>query len=642
MEIKRIDYGKLPIIEIFNDWYTVPSYQRHYVWETDNVMDMLYDFKDGMEHHPNDEYFLGSYIYQGNEADKNKDLLDGQQRITTLFLLFAYLRDYGNLEPKMQEILHGYVYQEENKLARKKDRVRLQYEIRGDVGDFIQQRIVNKGILADENNWQVITKIAKTRSENESINHICSTLSAFDNFFFENNGVNLIEFLAYILNNVVMLYVSASTLEDAFRLFSVMNDRGLKLGNADILKASNLEYISEKSEKAIVAKRWEDIQEELGENFDRFLSYVRTMILRTRAKQNLLDEFEKEIFQKKIISRGKVFFDLVFRAYGYYQKAIEPDARQTGYAYYNLVKVLRSTYPSTDWIPVVMFYYSKFNTSMLYEFTSKMIYKNLADITCGALAVTRVENLSKIIEAIKHSRTPMEVINNTKLYVFDHKKFMAIVNMDMFGRKFTKTLLMLMELKYLSNESEITSGIFSVEHILPQNPRVGSEWTTYYTPEQRNAYTHKIGNLCILTRKKNVAFSNLDYKEKKARYFDGKIDALPRTLSIINSHSRWNPEDFEQNQKKALEDIREMFDIHDVSSDYDDIKDWTYIEKQRLEYSKAYKPWSDEEEAQLLKLYYNRTPIEEISQILERNKGGITSRLAKLGVILDTNLYAQE
>ena len=56
MEIKRIDYGKLPIIEIFNDWYTVPSYQRHYVWETDNVMDMLYDFKDGMEHHPNDEY----------------------------------------------------------------------------------------------------------------------------------------------------------------------------------------------------------------------------------------------------------------------------------------------------------------------------------------------------------------------------------------------------------------------------------------------------------------------------------------------------------------------------------------------------------------------------------------------------------
>ena len=47
MEIKKIEYGKLTIIDIFNDWYRVPSYQRHYVWEPDNVWELLQDAGTG-------------------------------------------------------------------------------------------------------------------------------------------------------------------------------------------------------------------------------------------------------------------------------------------------------------------------------------------------------------------------------------------------------------------------------------------------------------------------------------------------------------------------------------------------------------------------------------------------------------------
>lgn len=182
------------------------------------------------------------------------------------------------------------------------------------MADFIKEHVVAKGVLEDHENWYRIKENAKSRNENVSINHICSTLVACKNFFAENPEINIVEYLAYILNNVVMIYVSASTLEDAFRLFSVMNDRGLKLANADILKASNLEKIQDREEKAYVARKWESMQEDLGDNFDRFLSYVRTMILKTRQKMNLLDEYEKEIFQKGVIPKGKTFFDLVFRA----------------------------------------------------------------------------------------------------------------------------------------------------------------------------------------------------------------------------------------------------------------------------------------------------------------------------------------
>ena len=69
---KEIGFGKQTIAKVFEEWYTVPSYQRHYVWESDNVNDMLEDFAANYIEHDNEEYFLGSYIIQSK--DKNNDL----------------------------------------------------------------------------------------------------------------------------------------------------------------------------------------------------------------------------------------------------------------------------------------------------------------------------------------------------------------------------------------------------------------------------------------------------------------------------------------------------------------------------------------------------------------------------------------
>lgn len=300
---KEIGFGKQTIAKVFEEWYTVPSYQRHYVWESDNVNDMLDDFASNYIEHAKEEYFLGSYIIQSKS--NNNDLLDGQQRITTLFLLFAFLRDYAGSSEDVKVNCVDLIFQKANKIKQIPERIRLSYEIRGNVRKFIEEYLMTPGSITQH--WDDIVKKANDKKECTSIQRMCNALVCYNEFFTNHKEIDLDSFLMFILNNVVMIYISADSLEDAFRLFSVMNDRGQKLSNADILKSSNLEKIEDGSEMNEYAREWENMQEDLGNDFDRFLAYVRTMLLKKRQKTNLLDEYEKQIFKAGKIKQGKDF-----------------------------------------------------------------------------------------------------------------------------------------------------------------------------------------------------------------------------------------------------------------------------------------------------------------------------------------------
>ncbi len=97
----QISSEKILDKEVFSGmWFRIPEYQRPYIWSKDEVNELLDDLTFASQDKPNQEYFLGSFVFQlkkantgaGQPFDEN-DLLDGQQRMTTLLLLFACLRD---------------------------------------------------------------------------------------------------------------------------------------------------------------------------------------------------------------------------------------------------------------------------------------------------------------------------------------------------------------------------------------------------------------------------------------------------------------------------------------------------------------------------------------------------------------------
>ena len=131
-----------------------------------------------------------------------------------------------------------------------------------------------------------------------------------------------------------MIYVATEDLDDAFLLFTILNDRGVPLRNSDILKSTNLGALTNEKEKAKFAKLWEEAEGELGDDFDRFLNHIRTILLKDKARLNLLDEFEHKIYHPRekekssgqlkpsLLAKGKETFELVDRYLKHYDQLL--------------------------------------------------------------------------------------------------------------------------------------------------------------------------------------------------------------------------------------------------------------------------------------------------------------------------------
>ena len=140
--MSEIKSGKWYIKDAFEKWYRIPDYQRPYVWEKDQVIDLLDDISIACEKDANGEYFLGSLVLKENN-DKGYieyDVLDGQQRLTTLFLLTAVVRDLTDSEQRKQTC-HNSIFQQGNVDDNIPERLRIVFDIRDDVKVFVDEYI---------------------------------------------------------------------------------------------------------------------------------------------------------------------------------------------------------------------------------------------------------------------------------------------------------------------------------------------------------------------------------------------------------------------------------------------------------------------------------------------------------------------
>ena len=572
----EIKCEKKVIREIFNMWYCIPDYQRAYVWDTDQVRDLLDDTISAYRENKEAQYFLGSMVLKINEKSENNvsyteyELLDGQQRITTVFLILACMRDMLTDYPQYQNSLAGFVYQAEDAILQQPERMRIIFNIRSDVRDFVNEHIKPLHGTCDS---ALLKDKMQAKDVNISIRNMANAMLVAHEFLEENKN-EIIGYLSYFLNKVLMIYVATEELQDAFQLFTVLNNRGVKLSSSDILKAENLKELSA-VDRTSWATRWEEMETYVGEDFDKFLSHIRTILVKKKQTTTLLKEFDEFVYsnqeydrtQKKyvprtpILRRGRDTFELLYSYYHTYQEVFDTDhSVVTGdYEITNYLKLMETGFGADYWIAPVLDYYRKYRRRGFVAFLKALDRKLSADWITAATPTVRMENVNAILREIEASQDSAALLQS-KTFTINKSDFERVINGDIYGRSFAKYLLLKLDLIYRGSSTPmIPQTIASIEHILPRNPSADSQWVKDFSAAEREEWTNKLGNLVLISRRKNTSQGNRDYVEKKEKYFEKNIEMFPNSIRIYQNYPEWKLSDLKKNHSDVVTELLNVY-----------------------------------------------------------------------------------
>lgn len=551
-----IDANKEILSKIFSEefWFVIPEYQRSYVWQNDNITELVEDLFFAFENKSDNDYFLGSLVLKRltGSAYPEYEVLDGQQRLTTFFIMMAVLRDLIS-NKQYKDTLHKKIYQEENNLENVPARTRITYKIRDKVEGFIEKYLVEIGGTSKIEELDLLKD-----NDNVSLSNMSNAIIILRGIFEEKQKEgNLSDFAKFIFNKALFIYVSTDNTEDAFRMFTILNNRGIPLTNADILKSQNIGELSSEKEVSKYAKVWEEIEGKHGENFDRFLQFVRTILVQEKARSNLLEEFSEKIYKvtPPKLKKGKETFEVIDRYSNIYEEIIELQNQDLSNEYKNLLTIMKIGLRSEDWIPPLLHYYSKFGLDKLEAFLKKLEYKFTGDWICGITPTIRLDAMNAILKAIDNTNPKNidKLLKNVSLFKIDEDEFRRNIDGNVYKKQYARHLLLKIECLLSDNTVHLSGySYITVEHILPQNPLESSKWKKDFGEKERALWTNRLANLVLISQKKNSALSNLDFEEKKKVYLKKRIDAFHANKVFLDKNQKWTPKVLEKRQEELI------------------------------------------------------------------------------------------
>ena len=603
----------LKLCKIFDApyWFCIPSYQRPYRWGKDEILDLLDDINDARINAHGDEnaeYFLGAIVLRRRSTLINDgvttprysdeyEVLDGQQRLTTLFITLTILskliqnKDYSYT-------LYNMVHQKAIGLKRIPEIIRIKYE-RDDANDRIKQ------ILSEAYDANRVDEYPTRNIEDISAKNIVNAFNIIKSYFqdrekFRDVNASLAAFSTFLCSNTVIIDVSANTQTEAFRLFSILNNRGMPLNSADIIKAENIGELRPE-EKRARTQDWERIENGLkDDDIDSFLQFIRTIYLKAKQQDSLLDEFDKKIYknnypEEPLLHRGTETIDVLRTYYDIYDtivmcNGIDEVAGRYSTQYKQLVHIMKRSIRSKDWIPPLMYFYKEFILdsnidafAQMMDFIHKLEYKFVGDWICGEKPTARRNAMYAILKKIEDIKTsgksPQEIIEDSELFYVDEKKLRNVLNDDIYGEDYATYVLL--KLEYLHDNANFTEyKKISIEHVLPQTVAPKSQWNTDFAEEQIKYWKHRLANLLLLNPIRNQEFKNADYNRKREIYFGVRRDrdrhvGVGRfliTYDTLDNADKWTPEVltkrqdqlvnfFIENRPISIDDIRQSVKV---------------------------------------------------------------------------------
>jgi hypothetical protein len=569
-----IQASEKPIYKILSSdyYFEIPYYQRPYSWGLDQVEELIDDLSHfAFQNDTFDDlkpYFLGSIVLI--KQDKNKpaaNVVDGQQRLTTITIILSVLRD---MLSDFRDSITKLLYEESDPILESDNKFRL--EVRPKDRDFF-----NKYINLVDGISKMPTDGNFSDTQIKFSGNALLMRKKFENIKKIHGEAHLKLFTKYLIQKCYLVVVSTSDQESAYRIFSVLNDRGMQLSHADILKAEIIGKIENKLQEQY-SKKWEDLEEQLGvDNFKNLFAHLRMIILKTKPQETILEEVRDYIDSTYVSSEGHksltCFIDEELEPYAIAFDDIKNMSFESDSNSEKINQYLKwlNLLDNENWIPPTISFLAKWRAKDSRDRDTQEIVKFLKNLERVAfyLYVNRV-NINGRIQRYKPILTSIETndrfdAQDSSLYL-NNDECKSIINAlsgDVYGSQFAKYALLRLDDSLSEDGAHYDHPIISIEHVLPQNPKADSDWNTHFPDEnERESLTHCLGNLVLLSRRKNAMAQNYDFDKKKMKYFGTKdgVSTFAITTTVLK-REKWTPEVIYEIQNERLEQCKEIWQL---------------------------------------------------------------------------------
>ena len=570
--LERIEAGEKQVADIFSDKYafTIPPYQRPYAWEIQQATELLDDLLDAMAPNSHSEglYFLGSIVLVKTPAKPEARVVDGQQRLTTMTILFSVLRDLtGDAELKIGR--DRYVKQAANRDRGWPERLRLHLRPHDQV--FFENTVQRRDATANLPRIEGLEG-SQARIVENAMHYRARLLDMTD-----EQRDNLISF---VLNSCYLVVVTVPTDAAARRIFTVLNARGLDLTATDILKADLLERAGEAREKEL-STRWEEI--ELALDRDRFsdlFTHIRMIFQREKPRSALEVGFPE--FVRPFGGDPKEFISGTLDPFAEaFTLAEDRDKikRRFGARTASLLRSLNRL-DNKDWVPPLLLRLKQYSASegvdvpdfiMKLERLAYYLFVTRSDVNA------RMSRYADVLDQLDPREGRMPRSTGLAFSDEDTRYFLDALDAPIYLKsRVVKPLLLRLDLALSDGSAVYDYPTISVEHVCPQTIDPGSQWDDWFSDRKaHNDWLHRAANLVLLTHRKNSSASNWDLNRKKSAYFV-KDDACPFLLTQqVLDATEWTPRTLEDRQKEVLRTLSKSWEIEE-----DEFDNWLALKLQ--------------------------------------------------------------